>query len=117
MSRNEIITTAEGRAIAPLELYQFPSDEGSFIGTLVYRAWHPKKKCLVCYFDTDSGEHFKLMAWWKPDNEKSYRPRKSDVSFADAVVNGSRWRCEFVRAKGGSITWLTAKEVVTNELL
>ena len=112
MGRNEIITSAEGRSNAPLEIYKFPPEAGCFIGTLAYRAWHPKKQCLVCYFDTDSGEHFRLMAWWKSDNAKPYRPKNGVVSFADDVVNGSRWKCVFGRAKGGSITWLTAEELL-----
>jgi hypothetical protein len=49
-----------------------------------------------------------LMAW----NNDDYRPRKSDMSFADNVENGSRWKCNFTTAKGGSINWLTAEEVV-----
>jgi len=57
MSRDEIITSAEGRAKAPLDMYQFPPEPGEFTGILAHRAWHPKKQCLVCYFDTDSGEH------------------------------------------------------------
>ena len=36
----------------------------------------------------------------------------SAARYADDVVNGDWWRCEFDRAKGGSITWLTAEEVV-----
>ena len=110
MSRDEIIASAEGRAKARLDMYQFPPEPGEFTGVLAYRAWHPKKQCLVCYFDTAGGEHFKLMAWWKPENDKSYRPRKSGPSFADDVSNGGRWRCGFVRARGGSITWMTAEE-------
>ena len=108
MSRAGIITTVEGRRNAPLGIYQFPTGEGSFIGTLAYRRWHKKRPCLMCYFDTDNGEHFMLMAW----NNDNYRPRKSDMSFADDVENGSRWKCEFTTAKGGSINWLTAEEMV-----
>ena len=107
MNRTEIITSAEGRKNAPLEKYQFPPDEGSFIGTLVYRAWHTKSPCLVCYFDTGNSEHFKLMAW----NNHEYKPKKCDVNFADDVINSSRWKCGFVKAKGGSITWLTAEQL------
>ena len=107
MSRKEIITTIEGRKNAPLEHYQFPPDEGCFVGTLAYRAWHPKGRRLVCYFDTDNGEYFKLLAWWN----HNYQPRKSKIGFADDVANGSRWKCGFDRAKGGSITWQTAEEV------
>ena len=111
MSRAEIITTTEGRANAPLNLYQFPLEESYFIGTLAYRAWHPKKQCLICYFDTDNGEQFKLMAWWNRDNAKSYTPKKCDVNFTDDVINGSRWKCGFVKAKGGSITWMAAVKI------
>jgi len=107
MSRKGIITTYEGRKNAPLGKYQFPPKEGSFTGTLVYRAWHQKSPCLICYFDTDDGEHFMLLAW----NNHNYSPRKSDISFADDVTNGSRWKCEFSVAKGGSISWLTADEM------
>ena len=90
MSRSEIITTAEGFRDLPLGQYQFPSEEGSFTGTLAHRAWHPQKRCLMCFFDVDGGERFKLYAWW----DKSYTPRNTPISFADDVANGTRWKCE-----------------------
>ena len=108
MSRSEIITKSEGFRDTPLGRYQFPPEEGSFIGTLVYRAWHPNDKpCLICFFDTDNGEHFKLMAWWN----NGYATKDRAVSFADDVVNGSRWKCEYKRAPKGSMTWLKAEQL------
>ena len=110
MSRQEIITTIEGRGNAPLSFYQFPPGEGCFIGTLAYKAWHHKRSCcLVCYFDTDSGERFKLMAW----HNYGYQPKKSGVNFADDVMNGTRWKCVYDRAKGGtgSVSWQTVEQV------
>jgi len=106
MSRNEIITTALGFRDLPLGQYQFPTEEGSFAGTLMYRAWHPNgKRCLICFFDTDNGEHIKLYAWWDID----YSPKDRSISFVDDVVNGSRWKCEYKRAPKGSMTWLSAE--------
>lgn len=107
MSRSEIITTFEVFRDAPLGKYQFPSEEGLFVGTLAYRAWHPRKQCLICCFDTDNGEYYKLYAWWN----NNYAPKDRTVSFADDVMNGSRWKCEYKRAPKGSITWLTAEPV------
>jgi hypothetical protein len=104
-SRKEIITSIDGFRNAPLGLYQFPSEVGSFVGTLMYRAWHPKKRCLMCMFDTDDGEHLVLYGWWN----NLYGAKKSRISFADDVYNGSRWKCEYDRAKGGSITWQTSE--------
>jgi len=43
MSREEIITSTEGRAKAPLDIYQFPPEPGEFTGILTYRAWPPEK--------------------------------------------------------------------------
>ena len=107
MSRKEIITTTEGFRNISFGKYQFPTEEGSFTGTLAYRAWHPSssKPCLMCFFDTDNGEHYKLYAWW----DKDYAPKDRVVSFADDVVNGSRWKCEYKRAPKGSMTWLSAE--------
>jgi len=113
MSRKEIITSTTGFKDTPLGRYQFPSEEGSFVGTLVYRAWHPSgKPCLICFFDTNDGEYFKLMAWWNND----YAPKDRSISFANDVVNGGRWKCEYKRAPKGSMTWLTAEkmEVIEN---
>jgi len=107
MSRSEIITGVEGFRDLPLGQYQFPSEEGSFIGTLVYRAWHPKQRCLTCFFDTDNGENFKLYSWW----DKDYKPKNSPTSFADDVTNGSRWKCEYKFAPKGSMTWLVAEKM------
>ena len=107
MSREEIITTTEGYANAPLGRYEFQPEAGSLIGTLAYRAWHPTKACLICFFDTDNGEYYKLTAWW----DKSYKPKNSDTSFADNVINGSRWKCEYRRTKKGYMSWLTAEQM------
>jgi len=107
MSRQEIITTTEEFINTPLGKYDFPLENGCFIGTLAYRAWHPKSPCLICFFDTDNDEHYKLMAWW----DKSYCPKKSEISFADNVTNGSRWKCEFERTKKGYMLWLTAEKI------
>jgi hypothetical protein len=60
---------------------------------------------LDVFFDTDSGEHIKLYAWW----DRSYAPRKTDIGFVDDVTNGSRWKCDYKRAPKGSMTWLTAE--------
>jgi len=108
MSRSEIITGVEGFRDLPLGQYQFPSEEGYFIGTLVYRAWHPKQRCLMCFFDTDNGEHFKPYAWW----DKDYAPKDHAVSFTDDVVSDSRWKCEYTLAPKGSMTWLSAQQVL-----
>ena len=115
MSRQEIITDAKGRDDALLRNFEFPPGEGHFIGTLVHRAWHYKKPCLVCYFETVSGEKFKLMAWWQRKNGL-YTPKQSGICFANDVANGSRWRCTFDRAKGGtgSSSWLTAEEDISH---
>ena len=107
MSRKQIITTDREREKARLFDYSFPPGEGSFTGTLTHRSWHPVKQCLLCYFDTDTGEHFKLAVWW----DKEYKPKKSDVCFADDVTNGNRWKCGFVKAQKGSTTWMTAEQI------
>ena len=105
MSRNEIITTIKGRKEAPLKQYSFPTEKGEFIGILKYRAWG-RKSALLCYFDTDDGKNYVLSAWWN----REYMPRQTQISFADDVVNGTRWRCTFEISKGGSTTtWLTAE--------
>lgn len=105
MSRKEIITKSEDYASTSLDHYQFPASEGSFVGVLTYRAWHPKgKPCLVCFFDTDNGEHFKLLAWFN----NSYAPKDKGINFANDVSNGNSFKCEYKRASGGSITWITA---------
>ena len=107
MSRKEIITKHSERFEVPLEKYHYPPEEGSFIGTLTYRAWHYRSPCLVCYFDTDCGNRYRLMAWFNYE----YSPRKSGISFADEVVNGTRWKCEVERSKNGSMTWLAAEKI------
>ena len=110
MSRADITITAEGRINASLGVYQFPPDTGNFIGPLTYRTWHLKKQCLICYFDTDSGEH--LNCWLGGvATLQNHILRKMYCNFATGAVDGSRWKCDFVNAKVGSITWVDANEI------
>ena len=108
-NRDEIITTAEGRELVPLDDYIFPSDESEFVGILRYRTWHPKSQvpCLWCCFDADDGQKYKLSAWW----DKNYCPVKSNISFADDVQNGTKWRCTSTKTKKGYATWITAEAI------
>jgi len=48
------------------------------------------------------------MAAWA---DRDYKPKKSDVNFADDVKNGTCWRCSFVKTKNGSTTWATAEPI------
>lgn len=107
MSRNEIITGYANFMAAPLEKYSYPKQAGEFIGTLMYRTWHPKSKCLLSFFDTDDGEKIKLMSWW----DRNYSPKQSCISFADDVANGSRWRCAYDKGRNGAINWQTAEKI------
>ncbi len=59
----------------PVWDYDYPADRGEFTGTLVHKRWVPKRG-LVCYFDTDQGEKYKLGVWYYCRTEK-YRPRIS----------------------------------------
>lgn len=64
MGKETILNSVAKIAAAPLEDYTFPSDAGSFTGTLTYRKWHRNKPALLCYFDTDDGNKYMLMVWW-----------------------------------------------------
>ena len=106
-NRETILTSKADIEAAPLGDYHFPPQSGSFTGTLVYRRWHPKKPALLCYFDADDGNQYVLMAWWQSWGVP-YCPKKTHINFADEVLEGSRWYCEYQKKEKGYIAWQTA---------
>lgn len=107
MGRETILKSKAKIEAAPLDNYCYPNTDGSFTGTLSYRKWHPRKACLLCYFDTDDGEKLILPAWWQSWGI-SYSPKWTHLSFADDVIEESRWYCEYQKTSGGFTSWKTA---------
>lgn len=91
----------------PIWDYDFPAGRGEFTGTLVLKRWN-EHLALICYFDTDQGEKLKLCIWFKYDNERTYRPRNSDLDVSEIPL-GSRVQVTFEPSgTGKSTVWLSA---------
>jgi len=93
----------------PTTEYSFPESIGSFTGTLVMKKW-TDKPALLCYFDTTDGEKLKLQVYWHSDNDRSYRPKNSDVDISEIQI-GTALRVGYEKSKKGYTTWLTVKTV------
>ena len=65
--------------------YEFPTEPGIVNATLVMKRWGNNN--LVCYFEGDEGEKFKLCAWWSQYENRAYRPRDSDIDFTEVELH------------------------------
>jgi hypothetical protein len=92
----------------PTKEYLFPNQEGSFNGKLVMKEWGNKN--LICYFETDKSEKYKLCVWSDADDNKSYRPKKTDIDFSMVEIN-SIWKVTFEISKSGITRWMTAEPI------
>ena len=81
--------------------YDFPTEPGIVNAALVMKRWGNNN--LVCYFEGDDGEKIKLCAWWSQYENRSYRPRDSDIDFTEVEL-GTRFKLEYgISTKGGAI--------------
>ena len=87
--------------------YAFPVEPGSATGTLVMKEWS-KHRCLVCYFDLDSGEKLILCVWKEEDEERSYKPRHSDLDLS-YVELGTRLEISYGITSSGKSSFLEAE--------
>lgn len=108
MNKHGVLTTVDEIFEAGLNEFDFPTNEGEFIGKLVNRTWHKKLSALICFFETDNNKKYKLLVW----NNNDYMPKKSQINFSTDVINGSHWKCTFNKTKNGSINWLISEEVL-----
>lgn len=92
----------------PTREYLFPIQEGSFNGKLVMKEWGNKN--LICYFETDNSKKYKLCVWSDADDNKSYRPKKTDIDFSMVEIN-SIWKVTFEISKSGITRWMTAEPI------
>jgi hypothetical protein len=79
----------------PVWDYDFPAGRGEFAGTLVHKRWVPNHG-LLCYFDTDNGEKYKLGVWYRQycDPKQAYHPKYSDIDISGLTL-GSRMRVTY----------------------
>lgn len=83
--------------------YKYPKGKGSFTGTLVVKNWsYPKSLAMVCFFDTDEGNKYKLVTKY-PENTQL----ESDVNM-HAAEYGTRWTVSYSTSIFGKTKWLTA---------
>lgn len=91
--------------------YQFPTEGGTFNGTLVFKKWSRKATTsLTCYFDTDKGERLKLCVWFSYSDSRSYRPKESDVNMKEVKLN-TKWQISYRITKSAKTMWLTADQL------
>ncbi len=87
--------------------YSFPKAPGRGTGTLVMKEWG-KAKCLICYFDMDTGEKLALSVWWDSNPQRSYRPKQSDIDMSMVEI-GTRMNICYELSSSGKSRFLEAK--------
>jgi hypothetical protein len=95
----------------PVWDYDFPAGRGEFAGTLVHKRWVPNRG-LVCYFDTDHAEKYKIGVWYRQYYDpKQDHPKNSDLDISELTL-GSRMRVTFEPSKTGKTTvWLNVSDL------
>ncbi|MFV0497573.1 MAG: hypothetical protein ACK5L0_05315 [Candidatus Fimivivens sp.] len=91
----------------PVGKYNFPTESGDFVGTLIMKKWSDSKG-LICYFITKQEEKLKLCVWYKYDNKRSYRPTKSDIDIS-YVELGTKLYVKYIVTKKGKTRWEQAE--------
>lgn len=86
--------------------YEFPKGPGRATGTLVMKQWG--NKCLICYFDLDTGDKLRLTVWWKGD-DRSYCPKGSDIDMS-CVEIGTRMEIAYDVGESGLSLFLYAND-------
>lgn len=97
-----------GLNLSTFEIPREPIPELS--ATLVTRAW-PKKtsfrKSIICYFVTDDGYKFFLLAF-QDLNSGIYKPRETNIDFT-TVELGTRFALSYKISKTSWPNWITAE--------
>lgn len=91
--------------------YDFPTEPGIVNATLVMKRWGNNN--LVCYFEGDDGEKFKLCAWWSQYENRAYKPRDSDIDFTEVEL-GTRFNLEYGISEKGRAIFISA-ELIDDE--
>ncbi len=91
----------------PQKEYDFPEKEegDTFIGTLIMKKWTDRNG-LLCYFDCDNGEKYKIYIW--PRND--YKPRDSELDIS-YVELGTKLKVDYIMSKKGRTNWVNAEIV------
>lgn len=97
----------------PMRDYDFPQGTGEFTGTLVMKKWGDRNS-LICYFDTDDDEQFKLCVWYKYDAARAYRPKNSEMDITRVEI-GARMKVSYEPTKSGKTAWLDATLMQSGE--
>ena len=92
--------------------YDFPTEPRIVNATLVMKRWGNNN--LVCYFESDEGEKFKLCAWWSQYENRSYRPRDSDIDFSEVEL-GTRFNLEYGISEKGRAIFISAEPIGDEE--
>ena len=92
--------------------YDFPTEPGIVNATLVMKRWGNNN--LICYFEGDDGKKLKLCAWWSQYENRSYRPRDSDIDFT-LVELGTRFQLEYGISTRGRAIFISAELIGTEE--
>lgn len=87
----------------PQNDYDFPPQEGEFTGLLVMKRWLDQNG-LLCYFDCECGNKYKICVWYKGKEEKDYRPKNSDIDVSRIDI-GTIMRVEHSITKSGKTRW------------
>lgn len=87
----------------PISEFVFPEGDGGFTATLVMKKWS-KNNALLCYFETDCGNKFKLILWNHPVTQQKYRPKNSDTDISHLPFN-SKVKVVYQQDSKGNTLW------------
>ena len=83
--------------------FEFPEGEGEFTGTFIMRSW-TKKMGLLCYFRTDDGKFYKLIAYWNPRHDDKYTAKDNDLDMSKEPM-GTKYRIRYSSLEKHYTVW------------
>lgn len=87
--------------------YEFPEGENEITATLVMKKW-TNKKGLICFFDTDDGNHYKLIAYLRRPGTGQYTAKDYDIDMSNEPL-GARFKIRYSSLEKPYTVWKSCK--------
>ena len=85
------------------EAYEFPEGEKELCATLVMKKW-TNKMGIICYFDTDDGNHYKLIAYLGRASKGKYTAKDYDIDMSYEPL-GARFKIRYSSLEKHYTVW------------
>ena len=83
--------------------YEYPEGENEINATLVMKKW-TNKQGLLCFFDTEDGKHYKLIAYLSRASKGKYTAKDFDIDMSYEPL-GAKFRIHYSSLEKHYTVW------------